>query len=499
MKRILTLLVACVATISMWALQVNNTPGNLANLIDDTSITSLSVTGQMDARDFKFIAERLNDLTALDLSNAEVVAYSNSTSPMFMSTTSYDSQTIPETSLMGKKLQSVNLPEGLTKIGMAAFAGCKELENLILPSTIEVIEPYAFSSCNKLSAITLPAGLQELGEGAFSRCNELESVTINPTNSFTVGKDAFQDCSQLSNVTLGNNVTAIGPGAFSGCTALKSLHLNNSSQLTSIAEAAFAGSGVETISLDKCNDLTTIGMWVFANTPLNNVTLPESLESLGDGAFYYNLDLEQIEIPDGITSLSNYLLAGDNAVQCEQAVKDGVTTIGDYAFYNWDQIREFVFPESMEYIGTKAMAGQTSLETVEAKSSTVPELGDSVWAGVDQPSIPLKAPKDAINDYKEAEQWKEFAIYEIPTSIDKNIADDVVQVKAYFSGTTLIVTASNTISKVSIFDTNGVLLSTASPLREQAELNTSNFSGKLYIVNVILENGNKRSFKLVRK
>lgn len=497
MKRILSFLIACVAAVSVWAVQVNNTAGNLANLVDDTSITSLTVTGTIDARDFKFIADKLNNLTLLNLSNAEVVAY-DAKSPLFLEITAYESQAIPATSLMGKKLRSVNLPEGLTKIDMAAFAGCQQLEYLTLPSTLEVIEPYAFSSCNKLKSITLPAALKELGEGAFSRCKELKTVTINPNNSFTVGKDAFQDCSKLASATLGDNVTEIGPGAFSGCTALKSVKVNSSSNLTSIAEAAFAASGVEDMALNKCSNLTTVGMWAFANTPLKNVTLPSSLESLGDGAFYYNTDLENIDLPSNITSISNYLLAGDNAVDVEQPVKDGVTSIGDYAFYNWDQIRDFVFPESVEYVGTKAMAGQISLEIVEAQSSTVPELGDSVWAGVDQPSVPLKAPNDAINDYKEAEQWKEFAIYEIPTSIDKEIADDT-QVKAYFSGTMLNVTASTGIAKVSIFDTNGVLLSTASPAREQAQLNTSNFSGKLYIVHVILDNGTKRTFKLVRQ
>lgn len=505
MKRILTLLVACVASISMWAVQVDCTPGNLENLIDDTSITTLTITGTIDARDFKFIAKSLNNIETLDLSGAEVAAFSDPKSPVFMSITSYDSQAIPATAFMGKKLSTVILPEGLTKIGSAAFAGCHNLENITFPSSLEIIEPYAFSSCNNLSSVTIPAGLQELGEGAFSRCKGLESATINPDDSFTVGKDAFQDCSALANVTLGNNVTTIGPGAFSGCTSLTSPTISNNSNLTTIAEAAFAASGVEEIALNRCNGLTTIGMWAFANTPLNSVTLPESLESLGDGAFYYNLNLEQIDLPSGISSISNYLLAGNNAIDMEQLVKDGakngVTSIGDYAFYNWDQIREFTFPESVEYVGTMAMAGQTSLERVTAYPTTVPALGDSVWAGVDQSSIPLITDPSVADDYATAEQWKEFIIEQDspPTSIDKTLADNDLQVKAHFEGTMLIVNASTAIAKVSIFDINGVLLSTAMPASEQAQLNTANFNGKFYIVNVILEGGSQRSFKLLRK
>ncbi len=500
MNRFLTLLFACTFCCSMWAENVDCTAGSLSTLIDDTSITQLTITGTIDARDFKFIANNLDSLKQLDLSNVEIMAYSDAKSPVFMSITSYDSQAIPATAFMGKKLTSVILPEGLTKIGTAAFAG-SSLESITLPNSLQTIEPYAFSSCNNLSTITIPAGLQELGEGAFSRCKTLESAAINPDDSFTVGKDAFQDCSALSTVTLGNNVTAIGPGAFSGCTSLTSPTISNNSNLTTISEAAFAGSGVEEIALNRCNSLTTIGMWAFANTPLKSVTLPESLESLGDGAFYYNLDMEQIDLPNGITSISNYLLAGNNAIDMEQQVKDGVTHIGDYAFYNWDQVREFNFPESVDYVGTMAMAGQTSLERVTAHPLTVPELGDSVWAGVNQPAIPLITDSSVTEDYASAEQWKEFAIQHDtpPTSIDNTIADGNLQVKAHFEGTMLMVNANAVIAKVSIFDINGVLLSAVTPASQQAQLNTANFNGKFYIVNVILEGGSQRSFKLLRK
>ena len=498
MKRFFTLLAACLICCSMWAVQVDCVAGSLSSIIDDTSITQLTITGTIDARDFKFIARNLNSLEQLDLSNAEIVAYNNEKSPVFLSITTYDAQAIPATAFMSKKLSNVVLPQGLTTIGTAAFAGCN-IESIVLPTTLENIEPYAFSSCNNLKSITLPAGLRQLGEGAFARCKSLQEATINPDDSFSVGKDAFLDCTALSSVTIGNNVTAIGPGAFSGCTALASPTISSNSNLTTIAEAAFAASAVENIALNQCNQLTTIGMWAFANTPLQNVTLPESLESLGDGAFYYNLNMEQINLPAAITSLSNYLMAGNNAVDMEQPLHDGVTSIGDYAFYNWDQMRNFTFPQSVEYVGTMAMAGQTSLELVTAHPLTVPALGDSVWAGVNQPSIPLKTDASVTDDYAAAQQWMEFDIQHVspPTSIDDNHAGNL-EVKAHFEGSWLIVNANAVITKISIFDINGVMLSTASPASERAQLSTAIFNGKFYIVNVILEGGTQRSFKLMR-
>jgi len=485
------------AAFSSWALQVTSTSGNLCNLVDDNTITQLSISGNMDARDFKFIADNLNNLASLNLSNVHIDAVQTQ-KPMFMTLTSYEEQTIPATAFFGKKLRNLALPREIKAIGMAAFAGCEQIESILLPETLEVIGPYAFSACNACKQVTLPAGIKEIGEGAFSRCANLKSVTINPTNDFVVAKDAFQDCKLLSSVTLGENVTAIGPGAFSGCTALRTPVIASSNKLEAIAEAAFASSAIESVALENCTNLKTIGMWAFANTMLKDVVLPESLESIGDGAFYYNTSMEQIDIPANITNLSKYLLAGNNATS-DLPLKEGVTSIGDYAFYNWDQVKEFIFPESVEYVGTKAMAGQVGLEKVTANPLAVPELGDSVWAGVDQPSIPLIADASVVEDYKAAAQWKEFAIISTPTDINNVTADKGNDVKAFFSATILNVKATTGIKHVAIFDPSGILLSAVTPDGNNAQLDTSAFYGKLYIVNVVLDDGTNRTFKLLRK
>ena len=91
------------ATIS-WALEVECTPGNLASLIDDTSITTLTVTGQIDARDFKFIADELNSLTSINLAGATIVSYSNHTKPLFNNEVDYDANCIPALAFFGKKI-----------------------------------------------------------------------------------------------------------------------------------------------------------------------------------------------------------------------------------------------------------------------------------------------------------------------------------------------------------------------------------------------------------
>ena len=76
-KLFFLLLLAAVVTPASQAVTVENTAGQLAQLVSDTQITELTVTGTMDARDFLFITEQLPELTTMDLSQATIVPYTS--------------------------------------------------------------------------------------------------------------------------------------------------------------------------------------------------------------------------------------------------------------------------------------------------------------------------------------------------------------------------------------------------------------------------------------
>ena len=116
MRYTLLTLIAALASLASWAVEVNCTPGALEQQVTDHSITALTVTGQMDARDFLFVADSLKQLNSIDLSNVEIVAYT-SIKPIFGTTTHHLPMTLPTASLAGKPLTSVALPDGLKTIG----------------------------------------------------------------------------------------------------------------------------------------------------------------------------------------------------------------------------------------------------------------------------------------------------------------------------------------------------------------------------------------------
>ena len=405
MKKILLLIVFATSALATWAIQVNNTAGSLAEKITDLEISNLTITGTMDARDFKFIADSLDRLTEIDLSQVTILPYSSTEKSSFELAQTFESNSIPFNSFFGKPLASVVLPTQLKSIGFAAFAGCDQLHSIDLPATVDSIASFAFNGSG-LTSINLPAGVHALGEGVFSRCTSLTSANLPNAN---VNNFTFLGDTLLSDVTLGEGVKSIGIAAFNGCTALKNIKFAANSIIVNIDHEAFIKSGISTLDLTTLSRLTAVGDWALATSAVKEVKLPSSVTAIGEGAFYYASQLQEVNLPGSINEVSDYTFAGSNAIVNDSILNEGITSVGDYAFYNWNQSRSFLIPSTVNYLGSKAMAGMTGLKAIKALPTSIPALGDSVWAGVNQPLVNLDIPQASIGEeYGKADQWKEF-------------------------------------------------------------------------------------------
>ena len=140
-------------------------------------------------------------------------------------------------------LQSVTIPNSVTRICDGAFSSCENLESVTIPNSVTYIADAAFSGCSSLQSLTIPNSVTTIGNRAFSGCG-LTSVTI-PNSVTSINNYAFWDCSSLQSVTIPNSVTSIGSSAFKGCSSLQSVTIPNS--VTSIGKGAF----VECYNLKK--------------------------------------------------------------------------------------------------------------------------------------------------------------------------------------------------------------------------------------------------------
>ena len=421
-KLILLFLASVMATLVCQALTVNNTAGGLAQAVgDNTDITTLVVSGTMDASDFLFITNELNELISVDLSQATIVAYQGGKT-LYGTTTNYRADEIPRTAFFGKKLTSVVMPAGVQTIGFAAFAGCNELQSVSLPASVSMIDDYAFAGTG-LTSVVVPSTVAYMGKGVFSRCEVLETAVINTQ---MLGDFAFLGDVKLRNVQIGANVGYILKGVFNGCTALTTVNFDPACSLNRIDEEAFINSGLETIDLNSLN-VGTIGDWALAQTHLATVQLPDGMTQLGEGALAHNPSLTSVIFPGlghnnggtrfnapskprTLVRVNDYTFADNDMLNVGMMLKNGVAHIGNYVFYNNSREMDTVYlPSTVAYLGDFAMAGMTGMKCLKTDAADVPGLGENVWAGVDQPSVLLVTPSaESTKCYQAADQWMYF-------------------------------------------------------------------------------------------
>ena len=362
------------------ALDVTCTAGGLHKAVTDTGITTLRVSGEMDARDFHFIAQSLQSLVSIDLTQVSIVQC-HITNQHYLET-EFAADELPTGAFSSMALTSVKLPAGLKRIGRAALADCASLTSIELPAALVDIGNYAFASCTALTAMTLPANVETVGLGAFMRCTALTSFTVEPSSHLTrLGDQALMDCPALTHVELGPSITSIGKNAFTG-TGLQQLDLSGSTHLKEIDD------------------------WALTMTPVTTVNLPSSLNRLGTGALLYASRLDHFALPSHLTVINDYTLAG-TALQGTLRLGE-ITTLGDYALYNNHQLAAVELPASTRRLGTRSMAGLTGLTALTCRAATPPELGKDVWLGVNQAEVPLSVPSSSIDQYKAASQWMQF-------------------------------------------------------------------------------------------
>ena len=104
------------------------------------------------------------------------------------------------------------------------------------------------------------------------------------------------------------------------------------------------------------NSVTSIGSSAFQGcTGLTSIVIPDSVTSIGDSAFLNCTGLTSIVIPDSVTNIGNdafYNCSGLTSV----TIGNGVTSIGDYAFQNCTGLTSIVIPDSVTSIGNCAFS-----------------------------------------------------------------------------------------------------------------------------------------------
>lgn len=256
------------------------------------------------------------------------------------------------------QLTDIDFGSGVHSIGPTAFTDCTGLTSLQLPDNVRYIYDNAFIACTNLTDVNLGNGLEAIGPYAFAGLENLQTIYI-PDSVKTLGEGAFSTCTKLKNITLGSGIEMIDVGAFYGTgiwenpadnevyagkwfLGLKddtATALNLREDTVGIANYALAGNEVlEQINLP--DSVKIIGNMAFAEANFSSITLGGGVEIIGDQAFY------------GCKKLVTAILRAYDFIEHEP-LDSSLKTIGSYAFRNCEALEEIEIPETVTTIGTQ--------------------------------------------------------------------------------------------------------------------------------------------------
>ena len=136
---------------------------------------------------------------------------------------------------------NVAIKEGVEHIAEWAFSdgfGESTIKKIALPNSLETIGDYAFTYCRKLNSLDLGNGIKYIGKGNFQHAVLLTTLTI-PASVDEIGENAFENWQKLQSVRLGEGLSTIKEGMFRNYPVLtNALYLPKS--LITIESRAFA-------------------------------------------------------------------------------------------------------------------------------------------------------------------------------------------------------------------------------------------------------------------
>ena len=307
------------------------------------------------------------------------------TGPMYDASGEYDPPTCNNTGV-----KSIVIEDGVTGIGIGAFAGCPNADTVVIGETVETIGAWAFYDCDGINELNIPASVTTIGDSAFKGCGAVQTLVLR-SGLQSIGNEAFRDCKFIMDIqlpygvtTIGENafyntgiweiripetVTSIGSGAFNGCKNLAYVfydgsadELNNliapreSSNIFGLNPTYYFAEGKCGENVNYMFDYDNGRLEIYGYGDMDDYASPYM------SPFSFNSRIKEIEFSDGIRRVGSYAFG-----ECEGLTKvdlNSVHEIGEGAFCGCISLKSVTIPTLVNTFEPRAFADCSALETV---------------------------------------------------------------------------------------------------------------------------------------
>ncbi len=307
-------------------------------------------------------------------------------------------------------LASVNIGDQITSIGERAFMSCAALAELVIPDSVTYIGSGAFSDMALLKKVVIGAGVTHIDSEAFWKCASLETVEFAEGSSLErIGSQAFAECGALASITLPDGLLYLERETF--YLSEKLSEVNIPSTVVEVGPYVIHGTKLHADAIEQKAGMVFVGDWlvaltseykasvvsikrdefpegvrgiagmVFVETPLlRDITLPKTLEYVGDYAFAKCPELYKVVMSNtAVKELGDYAFAYSPMLN-SISMSNTLENIGNWCFLSGG-VSSIILPDSLRSIGTQAFC-YTPLWYDETDHSTDEDENDAYTFGV---------------------------------------------------------------------------------------------------------------------
>lgn len=263
-------------------------------------------------------------------------------------------------------IRTVNIGEGITKIGAYSFVDCCNITYFVIPDTVTHIGAGAFRYCTGIQFLGIPESVTQIGNVAFLDWTDKQSVFFeNPKETYLAYDETFcwySDCEKYYDYDLSQGYLYIP--VFEGI-----LH---EGELTKNVDWAFYGTGELVISgKGDMPDWETekYAPWYEFNDDIVKITVEEGIKTIGESAFANCHNVEEVNLPESLERIND-----EAFFECgnfEQfTIPANITYVGDCVFSDCENLTDIFVEHSEEFVAAnwpEHWAGETDAEIIYTK------------------------------------------------------------------------------------------------------------------------------------